>query len=235
MIRERIAMHLEKSQNRCRIIYGGPERAQRAASSENTCKLRKQLPQFDNTHAANAHNTTKHRNALQIKCIWMCCEHLQRVSLFGCVVSICTICCQNYENVFLICWCFFYLHVFSEVAARWALSATVIISRFTMQRFIFPALISGIDFKQTFTEFCTLHNCVGSLGPEAKPASMLQRSEGPGFRGDRRLFHMQEVSNNKHSGCPAEPEALRKCSFSCAETAQRLYCHSCQWKALAGW
>ncbi len=29
------------------------------------------------------------------------------------------------DNVFLICWCFFYLHVFSEVAARWPLSATV--------------------------------------------------------------------------------------------------------------
>ncbi len=55
------------------------------------------------------------RNVLQIKCIWLCCEHLQCVSLFVCVVSICPICCQN-ENVFLICWCFFYLHVFSEVA-----------------------------------------------------------------------------------------------------------------------
>ncbi len=43
------------------------ERAQRAATSENTCKLRKQLPQFDNTHAANAHNTTQKRNALQIE------------------------------------------------------------------------------------------------------------------------------------------------------------------------
>ncbi len=126
---------------------------------KNTCKLRKHSRQFDNTHAANAHNTTtkrnalqiekKHlqikktlssiwqctrckcpqhnqkRNALQIKCIWLCCEHLQRVSLFVCVVSICTICCQNDENVFLICWCFFYLHVFSEVAACWALLATV--------------------------------------------------------------------------------------------------------------
>ncbi len=44
--------------------------------------------------------------------ICLCCEHLQRV------------CCQIDENVFLICWCFFYLHVFSEVAARWTLSAT---------------------------------------------------------------------------------------------------------------
>ncbi len=43
----------------------------------------------------------------------MCCEDLQRV------------CCQTDEDVFLICRCFFYLHVFSEVTARWALSATV--------------------------------------------------------------------------------------------------------------
>ncbi len=147
--------------------------AERAATSENTCKLRKHFRQFDNAHAANAHNTTKKethckcsqhnqkRNALQIKCVWLCCEHLQRVSLFVCVVSICsvslfvcvvsvcsvslfvcvvsvcsvslfvcvvsvcTICCQTDEDVFLICWWFFYLHVFSEVVVRWALSATV--------------------------------------------------------------------------------------------------------------
>ncbi len=43
-------------------------------------------------------------------------------------MSIFTICCQNDENVYLICWCFFYLHVFSEVAARWALSATVVLT-----------------------------------------------------------------------------------------------------------
>ncbi len=47
------------------------------------------------------------------------------VSLFVCVVSICTTCCQTDEDVFLICWCFFYLHVFSEVSARLALSATI--------------------------------------------------------------------------------------------------------------
>ncbi len=47
-------------------------------------------------------------------------------------MSICTICCQTDENVFLICWCFFYLHVFSEVAACWALSATVYISQFLL-------------------------------------------------------------------------------------------------------
>ncbi len=68
--------------------------------------------QIDNTNAADAHNTSKKRNALQIQ-------------FFGCVVSICSICCQTDEDVFLICRCFFYLHVFSEVEAHWARSATI--------------------------------------------------------------------------------------------------------------
>ncbi len=42
-----------------REMYGGRERAQRVANRKNTCKLRKQLNHFDNTRAANAHNTTK--------------------------------------------------------------------------------------------------------------------------------------------------------------------------------
>ncbi len=106
-------------------IYMVAERAQRAVNKKNTCKLRNDFLNLTTHNFANAHNTTKKRNALQIKCFWLCCEHLQCVSLFVCVVSIFTICCQTDENVFLICWCFFYLHVFSEVAARWALSATV--------------------------------------------------------------------------------------------------------------
>ncbi len=74
------------------------------ANRKNTSKLRKQLNQFDNTRAANAHNTTKQRNALPIKCfIWLCCEHLQSVYLLVCVVSICCTCCKTDENVFLIC------------------------------------------------------------------------------------------------------------------------------------
>ncbi len=72
-----------------------------------TCKLRKQLPQFDNTHAANAHNTTKKRNVLQIKFIWLCCEHLQCVSLFVCVVSIFTMeFVSLFAGAFSICMCF---------------------------------------------------------------------------------------------------------------------------------
>ncbi len=52
------------------------ERAQYAANRKNTCKLSKQLHQFDNIHVKNARNTTKQRNALQILFfIWLCCEH----------------------------------------------------------------------------------------------------------------------------------------------------------------
>ncbi len=100
------------------------ERVQRAATSENTCKLRKQLPQFDNKHAANAHNTTKKRNALQIeKNTCKLRKHFRQFDnahaanahnttkkkkraankMLRCVVSICTICCQNYENIFFKC------------------------------------------------------------------------------------------------------------------------------------
>ncbi len=35
------------------------KRDQRTANRKNTCKLTKQLQQFDNTRTANAHNTTK--------------------------------------------------------------------------------------------------------------------------------------------------------------------------------
>ncbi len=80
------------------------QKKKRAANRKNTCKLRKQLPQFDYTQAANAHSTTKQRNALQIKCICLCCEHfhqllskwwkcfldLQALFLFACVFWSCS-------------------------------------------------------------------------------------------------------------------------------------------------
>ncbi len=60
------------------------------AHRKNTCKLRKQLNQFDNTCAANAHNTTKQKKhaankILYLVVLWafaeclfigLCCEHL---------------------------------------------------------------------------------------------------------------------------------------------------------------
>ncbi len=89
------------------VICTVAERAQCAATSENNFR------QFDNTHAANAHYTTKQKNALQRKCIWLCCEHLQRVKL---------------QEFFLF-------------AARWALSATVNMAigcdRYLIKRFIY--------------------------------------------------------------------------------------------------
>lgn len=53
------------------------------------------------------------KNLQRVFCILMCCEFLQRM------------CCQTDEDVFFICWCFFYLHVFSFVAVQRPLSATV--------------------------------------------------------------------------------------------------------------
>ncbi len=89
------------------------ERAQRAANKKNDfinltahalqCSQHKQIKK----RTANAHNTTEQRNTLQIQ-------------LFMFLVSIYSTCCQTDADVFLICWCFFFLHVISE-----ALSATI--------------------------------------------------------------------------------------------------------------
>ncbi len=97
----------------------------RTANRKKHLQIKKTLSSIWQHTCCKCSQHNQKRNALQKNLIWLCCEHLQCVSLFVCVVSICTIYCQNYENVFFICWCFFYLHVFSEVAARWALSATV--------------------------------------------------------------------------------------------------------------
>lgn len=43
--------------------------------------------------------------------------HCKKNSLFVCVVSICSTCCQTDEHVFLMFF-FFYLHVYSDVTAR---------------------------------------------------------------------------------------------------------------------
>ncbi len=108
------------------VIFTVAERAQRAANRKKKC-------------TANAYNTTKQRNALQINVsIWLCCENFLSVSLFACIVIICSICCQI-DDIFLICGCFFYLHVFSEVAACWALLATVY---FAVKKYFFPDMIS---------------------------------------------------------------------------------------------
>ncbi len=104
------------------------QKKKHAANRKKHLQIKKTLSSiWQRTHCKCSQHNQK-RNALQIKCIWLCSEHLQRVSLFVCVMCICTICCQNDENVFLICWWFLYLHVFSEVAAHWALSATVLIT-----------------------------------------------------------------------------------------------------------
>ncbi len=74
--------------------YGGRESSTRCIS-ENTCKVRKQLPQLYNT---NAHNTTK-KNTAAIKCIWLLLWAFAVCFFMDLCVSICTICCQTDENV----------------------------------------------------------------------------------------------------------------------------------------
>ncbi len=74
------------------VVTTVAERAQCATNRKNTCKLRKQLPNFYNARAANAHYTTKKRNSLLSnwwRCFWfagafsicMCFLKLQRVEL----------------------------------------------------------------------------------------------------------------------------------------------------------
>ncbi len=51
--------------------------------------------------AANAHNTDK-QIILFAACffVWLCCEYLQCISLFGCVVSICSACVVKFTKLF---------------------------------------------------------------------------------------------------------------------------------------
>ncbi len=110
----------------------------RCRESSTRCNFRKHMQIKETTSSiwqhtgckCSQHNPKKKRDAnrkkhLQIKktlsSIWQrtrckCSQHNQKrnalqKNVFGCVImSTCTICCQNGENVFLICWCFFYLH-----------------------------------------------------------------------------------------------------------------------------
>ncbi len=96
--------------------------------------------------------------------VWLCCEYLQCVSLFGCVVRICSACVVKLMKLFFfIRRCFFYLFVlwafaarmlsnwwscflnlqaFFLFAARWALSATVPKLPF------FPILMLDLNFSR---------------------------------------------------------------------------------------
>ncbi len=62
------------------VIPTVARRTQRAANTKNTCKLRKQLSSILQRTCCKCskHNQTK-KNALQIKCIWLCCEHLHHL------------------------------------------------------------------------------------------------------------------------------------------------------------
>ncbi len=131
--------------------YTVAERAQRAANrKKNPCKLRKPLPQFYNAHAANAHNTTKQRNALQIekkplqikkttssilqRTRWKCSQHNQTKKrtanniylfvlwAFAVCFFIC-LCCEHLHHL-LSNWCFLDLLVlFLFACVFWSCSA----------------------------------------------------------------------------------------------------------------
>ncbi len=121
-------------------MYTVTERAQCAANK----KITSYFFQFYNTCVANVHTTTKKRNKLQIEIKWLqikknnfvnltthalqilTTQPKKKQNLYLFVMSICSTFCQIDKDIFLICWCFFYLHVFSKVAAHWALSAPYI-------------------------------------------------------------------------------------------------------------
>ncbi len=147
------------------------DRAQRAANRKNACKLRKNFANFT-TNALqmlttqpnkqmyckySQHNQTKKR---------ICCKYN---SLFGCVVSICSTCFQTDEDVFLICWSFFYLHVFSEVAAHWALLATFCAQRKQKWQLYSTFLLFCVRLRRdTLVNACWLtqkrmHFCIKTL------------------------------------------------------------------------
>ncbi len=97
------------------VFYGGWE-------SSTSCNFRKHM-QIEKAPAnqenifisltagaANAHNTTKLRILFAARFfVWLCCEHLQRML-------------SNWWR------CFLNLQVFFLFAARWALSATIVLS-----------------------------------------------------------------------------------------------------------
>ncbi len=145
------------------------ERAQcTAKKKKNTFKLRKLLHQFDNICAANAHNTANQRKALQIiRFIWLCCKHLQRVSLFVCVVSICSACCQIDEDVFLILLVLFlFACVFWSCSALSSISDTLKIMWFLCDLKNICDLHFPIFFKRTERDTVSLYtHCVFPLLP----------------------------------------------------------------------
>ncbi len=102
---------------RCKCSQHNQKKKHAANRSKKHLQIKKTLSSVWQRICCKCSQHNQKRNALQIKCIWLCCEHLQCVSLFVCVVSIFTICCQSDENVYLICWCFFYLHVFWSCSA----------------------------------------------------------------------------------------------------------------------
>ncbi len=140
------------------LEYTVDERAQRTATSENTCKSRKHLHQFDSRSCKCSQH--KQRNALQILITQPNKEfYLQCVYLFGCVVSICSVFLYLVvvgafaAHVLSNWWrCFLNLQVFFLFAVRWAFSATIWIRVWLLHIFVYIMLQiikqSGISFEE---------------------------------------------------------------------------------------
>ncbi len=128
------------------LEYTVDERAQRTATSENTCKSRKHLHQFDSRSCKCSQH--KQRNALQILITQPNKEfYLQCVYLFGCVVSICSVFLYLVvvgafaAHVLSNWWrCFLNLQVFFLFAVRWAFSATIWIRVWLLHIFVYIML-----------------------------------------------------------------------------------------------
>ncbi len=169
------------------------------ANRKSTSKTssRKHLHQFDSTCAANAQNFILQR----VFFIWLHCEHLQHlqcehlqrvfsnwwscflnlqvfffylqhVSLFGCVVSICStflcLCCEYLLHVFCFCSTFIYLVVFWAFAARvlsnwWScfLNLQVFFSIWSVFLYLFVLWVFAAHFL--FLQHIYLFGCVVSI------------------------------------------------------------------------
>ncbi len=116
----------------------------RAANRKKHLQIKKTLSSiWQRTRCKRSQHNQK-RNALQIKCIWLCCEHLQCVSLFVCVVSICSVCL--YLFVLSKWWkCFLDLLVlFLFACVFWSCSA---LSSLSHRRCFYPKRLTNEEYK----------------------------------------------------------------------------------------
>ncbi len=98
---------------KCRHMVA--ERVQHAASRKNTCKFRKQLRQYDNRSC----KCSQHKQVKKCTANTQCNQTKKHAA--NTILYLVVLLAFAAPSVKFICRCFFYLHVFSEVAACWAL------------------------------------------------------------------------------------------------------------------